>query len=59
MRTLQKYIESPLSKQILAGDFKTGATVLVEMDSEGKEIVFKESKSKKAPAKKEEQEVDA
>jgi ATP-dependent Clp protease ATP-binding subunit ClpC len=39
-RTLQKYIESPLSVKLLSGDFGEGDTVLVEYDEERKEIVF-------------------
>ncbi len=33
-RALQRYIESPLSKQLLAGEFSTGDTVLVDVDPE-------------------------
>ena len=59
-RALQKYIESPLSKRILAGDFKAGSTVLVDMDEKGEEIIFKPGKADQEMAKKhEEQEVDA
>jgi ATP-dependent Clp protease ATP-binding subunit ClpC len=39
-RTLQKYIESPLSVKLLSGDFGEGDTVLIEYDEEKKEIVF-------------------
>jgi ATP-dependent Clp protease ATP-binding subunit ClpC len=39
-RTLQKYIESPLSVKLLSGDYGEGDTVLVEYDEEKKEIVF-------------------
>ena len=58
-RALQKHIESPLSKRILAGDFNQGATVLVDVDEEGKELIFKEGKKKKSPIKKEDQAIDA
>jgi ATP-dependent Clp protease ATP-binding subunit ClpC len=57
-RALQKHIESPLSKRILAGDFKPGSTVLVDFDSEKEEITFKPGKAAKKPAKKEDQEVE-
>jgi ATP-dependent Clp protease ATP-binding subunit ClpC len=43
-RTLQRYVENPLSKRILAGDFHDGDTVLVEIGEspEGKqEPIFK------------------
>jgi ATP-dependent Clp protease ATP-binding subunit ClpC len=33
-RTLQKYVESPLSKRILQGEFKSGDHVLVDVDPE-------------------------
>ena len=37
-RTLQRYVENPLSKRILAGDFHEGDTVIVEIgeNAEGK-----------------------
>ena len=40
-RALQKYIESPLSVSLLSGEFTTGDTVLVDLNEEKKEIVFK------------------
>lgn len=40
-RALQKYVESPLSISILAGEFTHGDTVLVELDEEKKEVYFK------------------
>jgi ATP-dependent Clp protease ATP-binding subunit ClpC len=43
-RALQKYVESPLSKQLLAGDFKPGATVLVDIDEKGENTTFKAGK---------------
>jgi len=39
-RTLQKYIESPLSVKLLSGDFKEGDHVLVDFDSDEKVITF-------------------
>ncbi|MQC25885.1 MAG: AAA family ATPase [Chloroflexi bacterium] len=44
-RALQKHVESPLSKQLLAGDFKDGNTVIVDVDEAGENIVFKSGKS--------------
>ncbi len=43
-RALQKYVESPLSKQLLAGDFKPGATVVVDIDEKGENTTFKAGK---------------
>jgi len=40
-RTLQKYIESPLSVSILARDFESGNKVLIDLDENKKEIKFK------------------
>lgn len=42
-RTLQKYIESPLSINILANEFKKGDKVLIDLDEKKKEIKFKKS----------------
>jgi ATP-dependent Clp protease ATP-binding subunit ClpC len=39
-RALQKYVESPLSKQLLAGAFKPGATVVVDIDEKGENTTF-------------------
>jgi ATP-dependent Clp protease ATP-binding subunit ClpC len=40
-RALQKHIESPLSKKLLAGDFKNGDTVIVDIDPEDeKKLIF-------------------
>jgi ATP-dependent Clp protease ATP-binding subunit ClpC len=50
-RALQKFVESPLSMQLLQGDFKDGGSILVDLDIEKNEIVFMEGekipKSKK------------
>jgi ATP-dependent Clp protease ATP-binding subunit ClpC len=43
-RALQKYVESPLSVSLLGGDYTEGDTVLVDLDPEKKEIVFKKKK---------------
>ena len=40
-RALQKYVESPLSVSLLAGEFSAGDTVLVDVDSEGKSLAFR------------------
>ena len=40
-RALQKYVESPLSVSLLSGEFVNGDTVIVDLDAEKKEIIFK------------------
>ena len=40
-RTLQKYIESPLSVKLLSGDFKEGDEVQVDFDEKEETIIFK------------------
>jgi len=52
-RALQKFVESPLSKRLLAGDFKPGATVVVEVDEKGENITFKAGKPVKVEKKQE------
>lgn len=42
-RTLQKYIESPLSISILANEFKKGDKVLIDLDEKKKAIKFKKA----------------
>ena len=42
-RTLQKYIESPLSISILANEFKKGDKILIDLDEKKKEIKFKKA----------------
>ncbi len=56
-RAIQKYVESPLSKELLGGKFKDGAEVIVDVDPKENKIVFQTS----APAKKKKnkQEVEA
>lgn len=39
-RALQKYLESPLSIQILTGQFSGGKTVYADVDKEGDRLVF-------------------
>jgi len=50
-RALQKHIESPLSISVLAGQFDKGDTVIVDLDAENKQPVFRKAET----AKKEEQ----
>ncbi len=40
-RTLQKFVESPLSVQLLSGDFKESDSVRVDLDEEKQELTFK------------------
>ena len=40
-RTLQKYIESPLSVKILSKEFKEGDSVQIDLDEKDEAIVFK------------------
>jgi len=42
-RALQKHVESPLSIALLAGEFKTGDTVIVDLDPEKSGITFKKN----------------
>jgi ATP-dependent Clp protease ATP-binding subunit ClpC len=44
-RAIQKYVESPLSVELLAGKFKDGAQVIVDVENE--KITFKTSESVK------------
>ncbi len=39
-RAIQKHVESPLSVDLLAGKYKDGATVLVDVDEKKDQIVF-------------------
>ncbi|MGB9672901.1 MAG: ATP-dependent Clp protease ATP-binding subunit [Anaerolineales bacterium] len=39
-RALQKYVESPLSVSLLAGEFKEGANILVDVNETGDKLVF-------------------
>jgi len=52
-RALQKFVESPLSKRLLAGEFKPGATVVVEVDEKGENITFTAGKPVKVEKKQE------
>jgi ATP-dependent Clp protease ATP-binding subunit ClpA len=39
-RALQKYVESPLSVSLLAGEFQSGQTIVVEVDAQSDKLVF-------------------
>ncbi|MCX8061028.1 MAG: AAA family ATPase [Anaerolineales bacterium] len=39
-RAIQKYLESPLSLRLLAGEFKEGNHILVDVDENAKQLVF-------------------
>jgi ATP-dependent Clp protease ATP-binding subunit ClpC len=43
-RTLQKFVESPLSVKLLSGDFKEGDQVLVDLDTDKEGLEFKKKK---------------
>lgn len=40
-RALQKYVESPLSISLLSGEFKKGDTVIVDVDQDSNQLVFR------------------
>jgi len=42
-RAIQKYVESPLSIELLGGEYKDGATVLVDVDEKSNKISFHKS----------------
>jgi ATP-dependent Clp protease ATP-binding subunit ClpC len=52
-RALQKFVESPLSKELLAGKFKPGTTVEVDVDEKGEATTFKAGKPVKIEKKQE------
>ncbi len=39
-RALQKYVESPLSVRLLSGEYSDGDTIVVDVDEQGKTLVF-------------------
>jgi ATP-dependent Clp protease ATP-binding subunit ClpC len=55
-RAIQKYVESPLSVELLSGKYKNGAIVQVDVDEEKNKIVFRASEPSK---KKSEQHAEA
>jgi ATP-dependent Clp protease ATP-binding subunit ClpC len=54
-RAIQKYVESPLSVELLGGKFKDGAIVTVDVDVKENKIIF----HTEAAVKKSKQKVDA
>ena len=40
-RALQKHVESPLSVSLLSGEFKSGDTVIVDVDEETNQLIFR------------------
>ncbi len=42
-RVLQKLVESPLSVSLLGGEYKEGEKVLVDLDVEKQELLFKKN----------------
>jgi ATP-dependent Clp protease ATP-binding subunit ClpC len=55
-RAIQKFVESPLSVELLGGKYKDGGTVIVDVDKKENKIVFRDENSS---AKKSKQKVDA
>ena len=46
-RALQKFIESPLSKKLLKGEYKQGGVIVVDIDPEDEsQLIFKDKKAK-------------
>jgi ATP-dependent Clp protease ATP-binding subunit ClpC len=48
-RTLQRYVESPLSQQLLEGKFAAGDTVCVDLDEETDALVFSKPEQSISP----------
>jgi ATP-dependent Clp protease ATP-binding subunit ClpA len=46
-RALQKYVESPLSMELLGGKIEQGSLVLVDTNAEGSGLEFKDKGKKK------------
>ncbi|MGI8923607.1 MAG: ATP-dependent Clp protease ATP-binding subunit [Fimbriimonadales bacterium] len=55
-RAVQKFIEDPLSEEILFGRFEAGDTVLVELDKNG-QILFRKATGTNGGAKEEEEQI--
>jgi ATP-dependent Clp protease ATP-binding subunit ClpC len=51
-RTIQKEIEDPLSVEILKGKYSAGATIIVDLDKEGKTVFRQKNAANKAEAEK-------
>ena len=43
-RAVQKYVESPLSVELLGGKFKDGVTVLIDVDAKQNTLTFQTEK---------------
>ena len=56
-RALQKFVESPLSMKLLKGDFSSGGSILVDVDTEENKIIFTEGKKMPKVKKKKKAEV--
>ena len=56
-RALQKFVESPLSMKLLKGDFSSGGSILVDVDTEENKIIFTEGKKMPKAKKKKKAEV--
>ena len=50
-RALQKFIESPLSVRLLSGEFTAEDTIVVDVDPEKKELVFRPVKDEAIASK--------
>jgi len=46
-RTIQRYVENPLSIKLLQGDFKPGDVVMIDVDREKSELVFEKPRPKR------------
>lgn len=46
-RTIQKKVEDVLSEKILKGEFSQGDEILIELDEEGKELIFRRKEEAK------------
>jgi len=58
-RAIQKYLESPLSKELLGGKFKDGAEVVVDVDEKENKIVFTSITPSVGKKKNSKQEIEA
>ena len=58
-RAIQKYLESPLSKELLGGNFKEGAEVVVDVDEKEYKIVFTSITPNVGKKKNSKQEIEA
>ncbi|GAB4471663.1 MAG: AAA family ATPase [Anaerolineales bacterium] len=52
-RAIQKYLESPLSLRLLAGEFKEGNHILVDVDEESKQLIFLPKEQAEVPVEQE------